>query len=71
MIYLVITICGNTLRPEIKIFSNKKDANLFEKKELENAFNEVSGTENKVFTKEMPWKNTKKEFIRYANHYLD
>ena len=70
MIYLVIVICGDTFFPEIKMFTNKKIADLYEKKELKNAFNEATGTENKVFVKETPWKNTKKEFILYANHHL-
>ena len=72
MIYLVIVIDGVDFTPVINAFTNKKDAVAFQKKEDELSLQQEieTGFDNKVFIREMPWKNTKKEFIRYANHYL-
>lgn len=72
MIYLVITIHGRHFTPSIKAFTNKKDAVAYEKKanELSMQYEKETGCAHKIFTSEIPWKNTKKEFIRYANHYL-
>lgn len=68
MIYLVIVITGIDLIPFIKVFTNKKEADFFAKQEAEKEYFE--GYYNSVYIRQMPWKNTKKEFIRYANHYL-
>jgi hypothetical protein len=72
MIYLVIILDGMDFTPTIKAFTNIKDAKAYEieQNEFSLQLERETGYELKIFTKEIPWKNTKKEFIRYANHYL-
>ena len=72
MIYLVITLDGVDFNPSIKAFTNKKDAVAYEKKERELSLQQEreTGFDFKIFTKEIPWKKTKKEFILFFNHYL-
>jgi len=72
MIYLVVTLDHIHFTPSIHAFTNKKDAEAFEieQRELSLQLVEKIGFEMRVFTMKVPWKNTKREFVRLVNHYL-